>query len=70
MVASIESGLALGKDSNVFDGLSIATNYTFYARRKETTTHYASPSSVGATFATDKGTQLAPPAPNVIDIRT
>lgn len=56
------------QDSNVFSGLSIATNYTFYARKKETDTHYVSPSSAGATFTTDKGTQSAPPAPNVIDI--
>lgn len=56
------------QDSNVFSGLNIATSYTFYARRKETTTHYASPSSVGATFTTDKGAQSAPPAPNVMDI--
>ncbi len=51
------------QDSNVFSGLSIATNYTFYARKKETDTHYVSPSSAGATFTTDKGTQSAPPAP-------
>ena len=56
------------QDSVTFSGLSVATNYTFYARKKETDTHYASPSSSGATFTTDKGTQSAPSAPNISNL--
>ena len=61
-------GSGAWQDSVVFSGLSIATSYTFYARKKETSTHYASPNSSGATFTTDKGTQSTPSAPNVTNI--
>lgn len=53
------------QDSTTFSGLSIATQYTFYARKKETETHYASEISNGTNITTDKGTQTAPAAPNV-----
>lgn len=62
------AGTGAWQDSTVFSGLNITTNYTFYARKKETSTHYASPISGGATFATDKGTQSAPVAPTISNI--
>lgn len=51
------------QDSNVFTGLSPATDYTFYARLKETAIQYASPSSTGTPVTTDKADQAAPIAP-------
>ncbi len=40
------------QDSNVFTGLSALTEYTFFARVKETTTHYGSVSSTGTPITT------------------
>ena len=69
-ISGCEYKIASGnwQDSVVFSGLSIVTEYTFYIRKKETDTHYASPSSNGAKFKTDKGTQSVPSAPNVTNI--
>lgn len=53
------------QDSTTFSGLSPVTSYTFYQRKKATSTHYASPDSVGTQFTTDKGTQTAPSAPTM-----
>ena len=51
--------------SNVFEGLSPATEYTFYARIAETATAYASPASVGTKVTTIKDSVEAPSAPTV-----
>ena len=42
------------QDSIIFDGLDPNTSYTFYARRKETDTHAASPESAPLTVSTSK----------------
>ena len=57
------------QSSNVFEGLSVVTEYTFYQRYKETDTTYAGKSSPAALFQTDKGVQTAPSAP-VLERRT
>jgi hypothetical protein len=41
------------QDSSTFTGLTPNTSYTFYVRLKETSTHFTSPISVGATFTTN-----------------
>ena len=52
--------------SNVFDGLSSGTKYTFYLRYAETETHEASDKSNGTSITTDKAKQtLVPGAPTV-----
>lgn len=40
------------QDSTTFSGLSASTSYTFYARKKETSTHEVSPSSSGTNIST------------------
>jgi hypothetical protein len=52
--AEYQQGTGAWQDSPEFSGLTPNTSYTFYARLKATATHNASPSSTGATFATDK----------------
>jgi hypothetical protein len=42
------------QSSNVFNGLTPNTSYTFKQRKKETATHLASPPSNSATFKTDE----------------
>lgn len=61
-------GSGAWQDSVIFSGLSLATSYAFYARKKETGTYYASPISASATFITDKGTQSAPAIPNITNL--
>jgi outer membrane receptor for ferric coprogen and ferric-rhodotorulic acid len=52
------------QDSRVFTGLSPNTGYTFYAKMKETETHYESPESApSAVITTLKLTPSAPSAP-------
>ena len=53
------------QDSPVFAGLSPNTGYTFYARLKETVTHYASPESPALAEATNRATGAAVSAPTV-----
>ncbi len=53
------------QSSNVFSGLSCATEYTFYQRYQETTTTYAGKSSEGLIAKTDKGVQSQPAAPTL-----
>ena len=48
--------------SNVFDGLSPATSYTFYQRKAETSSAYASPASPALTVRTLKADREAPKA--------
>ena len=57
------------QSSPVFNGLSAATEYTFYQRIKETDTTFASSSSSGTKVTTLKNTVSAPAAP-VIDAIT
>ena len=54
------------QSSNVFSGLSCATEYTFYQRYKETTTTYAGKSSSSLVAKTDKRTQSKPSAPTLL----
>lgn len=54
------------QSSNVFEGLSCGTEYTFYQRYKETTTTYAGNSSAAVVIKTDKGTQTKPSAPTLL----
>ena len=57
--------------SNVFDGLSPGTEYTFYQRYVETDTHGASAPSAETTVTTDKSQQtLIPKAPVVQNVTT
>ena len=49
--------------SNVFNSLSPNTEYTFYQRKAETNTSYASEKSAGLTVTTPKTTVSAPSAP-------
>ncbi len=51
--------------SNVFTGLSPATEYNFYQRVAETYTSYASESSVAAIIITDKSNTSKPSAPTL-----
>ena len=53
------------QSSPTFTGLQPATSYTFYRRRAETSTTYASPSSAGLTVTTDKEEMPAAPAPTL-----
>lgn len=62
-------GTGSWQDSTTFSGLDIATEYTFYARKKETETHYASPISSGTKISTDKAGQVAPVAPTISNIK-
>ena len=67
VIAGCEYKLGSGseQDSPLFTGLTPVTSYTFYARLKETGTHYASPWSAGASISTTKTDQEAPPAPTM-----
>ena len=57
------------QDETLFTGLSPNTGYTFFARLKETSTHYESPISVESeTFTTDMGSQVAPSAPTLLSM--
>ncbi len=51
---NINSGI--WQSSSIFEGLTPNTSYTFTQRKKETTTHSASPASASATFNTDNTT--------------
>lgn len=53
------------QDSNLFEGLSPNTEYTFYRRVKETETEFASKSSDGTNVTTLKNTIAAPAKPTV-----
>lgn len=53
--------------SNVFNGLTPNTSYTFYQRKAETNTAYASDKSVGLTVSTAKSTIAAPAAPTLVE---
>ncbi|MFA5585733.1 MAG: hypothetical protein WDA02_04210 [Saccharofermentanales bacterium] len=55
-------------DDRLFTGLSPGTEYTFYARYTETTTHHLTGASLPTLASTDKGNQTAPPAPLVDDV--
>lgn len=61
--AEYRIGSGVWQTSPIFNGLSPATGYTFYARLVETTTLLASPSSAGTAVTTGMGTQSAPGAP-------
>ncbi|MBQ4119108.1 MAG: leucine-rich repeat protein [Clostridia bacterium] len=52
--------------SNVFSGLSCATEYTFYQRYKETEATYAGKSSASLVTRTEKGMQSKPSAPTIL----
>ena len=56
------------QSSPVFTGLSVATEYTFYQRIKETDTTFASTASNGTKVTTLKNTVSAPEAPVVVDV--
>ncbi len=56
-------------DDPHFTGLSPGTEYTFYARYAESTTHHASGASLPTLTSTDKGNQAAPAAP-LVDLVT
>ncbi len=64
----LESGI--WQDEAGFAGLTPNTNYTFYARLKETNTHQASPDSTGSTITTLKLPQMAPTAPTMLSRTT
>lgn len=57
--AEYRVGSGAWQSSPTFTGLSVNTEYTFYARMAETSTHLASPSSTGTVIRTNK---LAGPA--------
>jgi len=56
------------QDSSLFEGLSAATEYTFYQRVKETETEFASKSSNGTKSTTLKNTISAPAKPVIKDV--
>ena len=56
------------QDSPVFEGLSVATTYTFYQRLKETDTAFAGACSTGTSAETLKNTVSAPSAPQIADV--
>lgn len=56
---------AIWQDSPLFEGLSAATEYTFYQRVKETETTFASKSSSGTKVTTLKNNVAAPEKPVV-----
>ncbi len=66
-VPNVEYRMGSGawQESPGFGSLNPGTNYTFYARMKETESMGVSPSSPGAVFRTDKLTQEAPSAPEL-----
>ena len=51
------------QESNVFEGLTAATEYNFVARYKADANHNASPASLAATITTAKAEQAAPNVP-------
>ena len=53
--------------TNVFTGLSPNTEYTFYQRKAETSTDFASEKSDGLKVRTNKKTVAAPAAPTLVD---
>ncbi len=56
-------GSGAWQSSNVFSGLSPATQYSFYQRVAETNTSYASDTSNALSVTTDKSTPAKPSAP-------
>jgi hypothetical protein len=63
--AEYKRGEGEWQDSRTFTGLTPSTEYTFYARMKETATHYASASSGPRVLQTLKAAQPAPEPPTV-----